>query len=192
MQAIPKCKATIAATFIARLLAALPAFWMAAACGAAPGGDQAKSPKVFATAGTLALTLTAPWREFMHNKSEKKRYPGTLEYVDESGAKRSIPVAFEPRGKNRLKVCKLPPIKLIFDKQAIEGTPFRGNKSLKLSTHCDSGERWEHYVLKEMLALPHLQPGYGAQLQTAPVVGHLCRQRGRLARWAASWLSGRG
>jgi len=152
MQAIPKCRATIAAVFVARLLAALSAFWMATACAAPSGGDQTKSPKVFATDGTLALTLTAPWREFMRNKSEKKRYPGTLEYVDESGAKRSVPVAFEPRGKNRLKVCKLPPIKLIFDKQAIEGTPFRGNKSLKLSTHCDSGERWEHYVFKEMLA----------------------------------------
>jgi hypothetical protein len=134
------------------LFAAHPAFWLGTACAAPAGGDQAKSAKLFATDAPLALTLTAPWREFMRNKSAKKRYPGTLEYVDESGAKRSVPVAFQARGHNRLKVCKLPPIKLIFEKEAAEGTPFRGNKSLKLSTHCAGDERSEQYVIKEMLA----------------------------------------
>ena len=152
MQAIPKCRATIAAVFVARLLAALSAFWMATACAAPSGGDQTKSPKVFATDGTLALTLTAPWREFMRNKSEKKRYPGTLEYVDESGAKHAMPLAVAARGHNRLKVCRFPPVKLIFDKEAIKGTPFRGSKSLKLVTHCAGDQRSEQDLVREMLA----------------------------------------
>jgi hypothetical protein len=148
MQAIPTTnrKVTIVVVLVALLSAAHPAF-----AGAA-GGDQAKSPKLFATDATLALTLTAPWREFLRNKSAKKRYPGTLEYVDDSKAKHSMPVAFEARGHNRLKVCKFAPIKLIFDKEAIKDTPFRGNKSLKLSTHCASDERSEQYVIKEILA----------------------------------------
>ena len=145
-------KATILALLVTLLFAAHPAFWLGNACAAPAAGDQPKSEKLFSTEATLTLTLTAPWQEFMHNKNAKKPYPGTLEYVDESGAKHSVPVAFEARGHNRLKVCKLPPIKLIFAKEAVEGTPFRGNKSLKLSTHCDSGERWEQYVAKEMLA----------------------------------------
>lgn len=144
-------KATIAVMLVALLFAAHPA-WLGTARAAPAGGDQAKAPKLFATDATLTLTLTAPWRDFVRNKSVKKRYPGTLEYVDDSGAKRSMPVAFEPRGHNRLKVCKFAPIKLIFDKAAIEDTPFRGNKSLKLSTHCASDERSEQYVIKEMLA----------------------------------------
>lgn len=158
MQATRKHRtATIVAMLIALFLAADPAFWLGNAFAAPAGGNQAdgdreKPAKLFATDTPLALTLTAPWRDFMRNKSAKKRYPGTLEYVDESGAKRSIPVVFQPRGINRLKVCKLPPIKMIFDKDAVEGTPFRGNKSLKLSTHCDNGERWEQYVSKEMMA----------------------------------------
>ena len=125
---------------------------LGSAGAAAAGGDKAKAAKLFSTEAPLTLTLTAPWREFMRNKKSKKPYPGTLEYVDESGAKHSVPVAFEARGMNRLQVCKVPPIKLIFEKEAMEGTPFRGNKSFKLSTHCDSGERWEQYVGKEMLA----------------------------------------
>ena len=147
MQAMPGChKATSVLMLVALLFAAHPA------CAAPAGGDQAKSAKLFATEAPLAMTLTAPWREFVRNKSAKKRYPGTLEYVDDSGAKHSMPVAFEPRGHNRLKVCKFAPIKLIFDKEAIKDTPFRGNKSLKLSTHCASDERSEQYVIKEILA----------------------------------------
>jgi len=151
MQAIPKYKATVLGMLVA-LFATHPAFWLTDACAAAAGGDQGKSPKVFTSEATLAMSLAAPWQEFMHNKNAKKPYPATLEYVDESGAKHSVSVAVEARGHNRLKVCKLPPIKLIFEKQAVEGTPFRGNKSLKLSTHCDSGDRWTQYVVKEMLA----------------------------------------
>jgi len=152
MQAIHKYKKATILGMLVALFAVHPAFWLANACAAAAGGDPGKSAKLFATDATLVTTLTAPWQEFMHSKNAKKPYPGTLEYVDESGAKHSVPVAVEARGHNRLKVCKLPPIKLIFEKAAVEGTPFRGNKSLKLSTHCDSGDRWTQYVVKEMLA----------------------------------------
>jgi len=146
MQAIPIRKAAIVVILVALLFAAN------AARAAAAGGDRPKLPKLFSTEATLAMTLTAPWQEFVRNKNSKKRYPGTLEYIDDSGAKHSLPVAFEARGHNRLKVCKFAPIKLIFDKEAIEDTPFRGNKSLKLSTHCSSDERSEQYVIREMLA----------------------------------------
>ncbi|HEX3123215.1 MAG TPA: hypothetical protein VHQ21_07940, partial [Rhodanobacteraceae bacterium] len=145
MQAVGIRKAAIVVVLVAPFFAAHPAF-------AAAAGDQPKPPKLFASETPLAMTLTAPWQEFVRNKNSKKRYPGTLEYIDDSGAKHSMPVAFEARGHNRLKVCKFAPIKLIFDKQAIEDTPFRGNKSLKLSTHCSNEERSEQYVIREMLA----------------------------------------
>lgn len=153
MQAATTCrKARIAVLVVALLFAAAALFRPGTVSAAPANGDKEKSAKLFAADAPLGLTLTAPWREFMRAKSAKKRYPGTLEYADESGAKRSMPVVFQPRGNNRLKVCQFPGIKLIFDKDAIEGTPFRSNKSLKLSTHCGSGERWEQYVVKEMLA----------------------------------------
>jgi len=152
MQAISEYRKATLVVVLALLFAIDPAFWVRTAGAAATGGDEKKSTKVFATEGTLALTLTAPWRDFMRNKTAKKPYPGTLEYVDESGAKHALPVTFEARGINRLKVCKLPPIKMTFEKDAAQGTPFRGTKSLKIVTHCGSDERWEKYVVKEMLA----------------------------------------
>jgi len=148
----PSKKANLRRLLLTLLVAAFSAFCPPIACAKPGDGDAPKPPKLFASEEPLTLTLSAPWRELVHDKSAKKRYSGTLEYVDEGGAKRSLPVAVEARGMNRLKVCKFPPIKLIFDKEAVEKTPFRGNKSLKLSTHCDNGERWEQYVGKEMLA----------------------------------------
>ena len=152
MQATHRYPRATVALLAGLLFAVHPAFWLETARAASAAGDQAKPAKLFATEAPLTLTLTAPWREFMRNKSAQKRYPGSLEYVDETGAKHSVPAVFQARGHNRLKVCKLPGIKLIFDKDTVEDTPFRGNKSLKLSTHCDNGERWEQYDAKEMLA----------------------------------------
>jgi len=137
----PTIIAQFVALFVAVLVAAGPAF-----------AGPAEPPKLFAADATLALTLAAPWRELVRNKSSKARYPGTLEYVDESAVKHSVPLAFATRGNNRLKVCKFPPIKLIFDKEAIKDTPFRGNKSLKLVTHCASDQASEQRIVKEMLA----------------------------------------
>ena len=151
MRAPANRKAAIVVVLAVLLAAALPACWPGIA-RAEPAGGHEKPAKLFATDVPLALTLSAPWRDFVDSKSAKKRFPGTLEYVDESGAKHSMPVALQARGHNRLKVCKVPPIKLIFEKDAVDGTPFRGNKSLKLSTHCANDERSEQYVLKEMLA----------------------------------------
>lgn len=141
-----------AAILVAVLVAAPAAFWPAAARAKPAPGDRAEPAKLFAARGTLDLTLAAPWREFVRNKNSKRRYPGMLEYVDASGTRRSLPLAFEPRGIHRLEICRFPPIKLIFDKKITKGTPFRGTKSLKLVTHCGDGERWEQYAVKEMLA----------------------------------------
>ena len=49
-------------------------------------------------------------------------------------------------------VCKYPPIKIRMNKEDVKGTMFRGQNELKLVTHCDKGERWEQYYVKEYLA----------------------------------------
>jgi hypothetical protein len=137
----------LATAALVGLLAAVPAI-----AADAPAGTGGRLGKLFDSEETLSVTLTAPWREFIAGKGAKKRVTGTLEYGDDAGAKHVMPVAFEPRGHLRLSVCKRPPIRLILDKDAAEGTPFRGNRSLKLVTHCGNGERYEQYLAREMLA----------------------------------------
>jgi len=116
-------------------------------------GDKSKKEKLFTSDETLAVTLSAPWREIVRNKKNQHPYPATIEFTDSDGQKRSIPLTVQRRGLTRQSVCTFPPIRLRFEKDAVKGTIFRGQKSLKMVTHCnDRGDRWEQYYVKEMLA----------------------------------------
>ena len=115
-------------------------------------GMRENPPGLFSADTPLRITLTGPWREFKREKDSSVVYSATLNYTDKKNVPLSMPLKVEPRGITRLKVCKFPPAKLVLDKQAIKGTAFRGNKSLKLVTHCANGERWARYPVREMLA----------------------------------------
>jgi hypothetical protein len=52
----------------------------------------------------------------------------------------------------RQRVCDFPPIKLRFEKEKVKGTTFRGQKSVKMVTHCKRPARFEQYYILEMLA----------------------------------------
>ena len=56
------------------------------------------------------------------------------------------------RGITRQRVCDFPPIKLHFEKEDVQGTAFRGQRSLKMVTHCKKPTRYEQYYILEMLA----------------------------------------
>ena len=99
----------------------------------------------------IEITISAPWREVVRDRRNQAPYPATLHYADESGG-RSIPLTVERRGKTRQEVCRFPPIRLRFDKSDVAGTVFAGNKSIKMVTHCNNGQRWEQYYVLEMLA----------------------------------------
>lgn len=107
---------------------------------------------LFESGSELEMTISAPWREIVRNKRNQDPYPATLQYADEAGTRRSMALTVERRGKTRQKVCHFPPIRLRFDKDDVEGTLLEGNKSIKMVTHCDSGQRWEQYYVLEMLA----------------------------------------
>lgn len=108
--------------------------------------------KLFAAETMLTISLTAPWRDIVRKNPTQREYPAELVYTDERGESRSLPLSIERRGITRLRICEFPPIKLRFDKEAVRDSMFRGQKSIKMVTHCDKGERWTQYYVKEMLA----------------------------------------
>ncbi len=120
--------------------------------GQAPAPGKEKKEKLFGPEQTLAISVLAPWGDIIRDVKNKNPYPATIEYVDSLGASHSIPLKVSRRGLTRQTVCKFPPIRLQFEKAAVKGTIFRGQKTLKLVTHCDKGNRWEQYYVKEMLA----------------------------------------
>lgn len=121
---------------------------------AVPGARASDGVALFASGDEVELTISAPWRDIIRDRDNQASYPATLDYTDDSGARRSVALTVERRGKTRQRVCRFPPIRLRFEKDEVEGTLFDGNKSIKMVTHCNNGNRWEQYYILEMLAYP--------------------------------------
>jgi len=114
--------------------------------------DKIKPPKLFEDDSEMQVTLSGPWRVIKRNKEDDELYPAQLSYTGADGNQHSLDVEVAPRGlTRRLKVCDFPPLKVHFDKQKTKGTEFRGNKSLKLVTYCQTNTKYEQYYIKEFL-----------------------------------------
>ena len=123
-----------------------------AAWGEESAQEAAKPAKLFSSSETLSVKMTAPWQEIMNKDSYQGTYPAKVEFTDNLGNTRALDMTVERRGITRQVVCKFPPIKLRFEKEVIKGTTFRGQKSLKMVTHCNKGKIFVQYYLLEMLA----------------------------------------
>ena len=111
-----------------------------------------KPDKLFSSEETLEVTMIAPWRDLERNERYQDAYPAELKYTDSTGAAVTLPMTVERRGVKRQEVCRYPPIKLRFEKEVVKGTTFRGQKSLKMVTHCEKSKRFDQYYILEMLA----------------------------------------
>jgi hypothetical protein len=120
----------------------------------APAQLQSKEPeRLFRSRDVLDLTLTAPLKTLFKNRDtvNKKPQSGTLDLLDSDGKPVQVPVTLETRGHFRLRpsTCRFPPIKVIFNRQVMRTTPFRGQGSLKLATHCHGAKSYEQNLLVE-------------------------------------------
>jgi len=114
--------------------------------------EKAKPPKLFSNYEEMQVTLTGPWNTIKRNKKKDDKYPVQLTYTGADGARHTIDVEVTLRGITRRRICDFPPLKIHFDKKKMKGTEFRGNKSLKLVTYCDTSSKYEQYYVKEYLA----------------------------------------
>lgn len=137
----------------AALIGAIIAAYLVVFVGAsdARAGDGVA---LFEARDTVEMTISAPWRKIIRDRKNQDSYPARLDYIGDSGERRSIPLTVERRGKTRQRVCRFPPVRLRFDKEDVKGTLFEGNTSLKVVTHCNNGQRWDQYYILEMLAYP--------------------------------------
>jgi len=126
-------------------LLAVPAF-------ADESSEESKPPKLFKSDSNLEITITAPWSELVDNERNQGAYPATLEYRDPQGELHSHELTVERRGVKRQDACGFPPIRLRFEKDEVSGTMFRGQKSVKMVTHCRRSDRYDQYYILEMMA----------------------------------------
>jgi hypothetical protein len=127
------------------------ALFAALAAGQEARGE-AKPARLFEKENTIEVSITAPWRELVRDDDYQDSYPATIEFTDELGNTESLDLTVERRGVTRQRVCKIPPVKLRFDKKDVKGTTFRGQESLKMVTHCESSAGYEQYYILEFLA----------------------------------------
>ena len=115
--------------------------------------DGAPKPsKLFKSSETMMVTMTAPWRNISRQEKNQNPYPAKIEFTDDLGNTVTLDMTVERRGITRQRVCDFPPVKLRFEKEAVKGTTFRGQKSLKMVTHCKKATRYEQFYVKEMVA----------------------------------------
>jgi len=78
--------------------------------------------------------------------------PATLTLVSPASETHSIQLS--PRGlTRRLKItCAFPPLRIEFASKPVEASLFKGQRRLKLTTHCRTGAQHQQYVLLEYAA----------------------------------------
>jgi hypothetical protein len=122
---------------------------------AAPAAAAAPTP-LFSTNDPFAFTLGADWGPIKRDRTEveekKERFPAKLSWSGPNG-KQELAVELETRGHFRLRrnICAFPPLRVHFPDEGLAGTPFEGQKKLKLVTHCKGSESHDPVVLREYL-----------------------------------------
>lgn len=109
--------------------------------------------RLFGDDAPLRITITAPFPALVARaKYAINPFPATLTLTDQAGAAQTFPIQVRARGISRRKVyCSFPPIMLTFDKQAMHGTQFHGQKKLKLVTYCNPPPDSEQRIVLEYL-----------------------------------------
>jgi hypothetical protein len=116
-----------------------------------------RTERLFGADEPLEFTLNGDFKATFKSRDtlNVKATKATLTVKDSSGTPVTIPVELAVRGHFRLRndVCNFPPLRLIFPKEGLKGTPFAGQKSLKLGTHCQTRDKeYSEYPVREHAA----------------------------------------
>lgn len=141
---------------------------------------EAEGRALFASRAVLPFTLIANFDAIARNRDSTSTtsYAGTLVVPDSAGAERRIPVQLRTRGHYRLlrSTCKFVNLLVRFPDKgaATDGTPFAGQKSLKLGSHCQDDRRYDQLLRREYLAYSILRTvtphGFRARLATGTYI----------------------
>jgi hypothetical protein len=123
-----------------------------------PKSDKPKSagPKavepLFQSADIVQLTIKGPIGSLTGGRSVPE--PGVPATLTVAGSADALPVTLAPRGITRRKrdTCPFPPLWVTFTEKPPATSVFKGQKKLKLVTHCRQPESFQQYVLLEYAA----------------------------------------
>jgi hypothetical protein len=119
---------------------------------AAPAMPATERP-LFASEAILKLRIEAPFDSLIRNAPEStKPYDATLTLLEPTAE--VYPIRLSARGISRRSpsACDFPPLRIDFKERPGETSVFRGQKSLKLATHCRKAGDFQNYNLLEYAA----------------------------------------
>jgi hypothetical protein len=115
-----------------------------------PAGAQSR---LFDSHEPLELRIASDFRGLMAERDslDLELFPATIGYVAGSGESVEVKTRLKLRGhwRRQKRNCGFAPLKVDFPKGARDGTIFEGQGDLKLVVHCNNGERYQQYVLRE-------------------------------------------
>ena len=126
-------------------------FWLALQHTLAQGPLPASTP-LFGPQEPLSLALRASIKSLKGDTNDSTYLNSMLYFNPHEGVSDSLGIQVRARGNARREVCFYPPIALRFSDSNTRGTPFEGQKEVKLVLPCQIGGDYEDYVLKELLA----------------------------------------
>ena len=132
------------------MIARLRRWLLAAAVLVLPTSSQAAEPEpLFADDSVIHLEIRGPLSAVARNAAPT---PATLTL--KGAAPETHAVQLSPRGitRRRRETCTFPPLRVEFAAKPAAGSLFRGQKRLKLVTHCRAPERFQQHVLLEYAA----------------------------------------
>jgi hypothetical protein len=117
----------------------------------APAGAADGPKPLFAQDDELSLSISGPLDNISRDR-DSKPVPGVL--TVRGAAAETLAVDLSVRGITRRKkdVCSFPPLRVQFTQKPGPSSLFKGQKELKLVTHCQKAADFQQYVLLEYIA----------------------------------------
>ncbi len=116
--------------------------------------DRVQDP-LFAAHEMITLEVVGPIRAMEEDRGDEPVYHDMILRWETGGEAGEAQVRFRSRGnfrKERSTCRDMPPLRLNFATDEVEGTVFEGQNRLKLVTHCRDGDQYEQNVFEEYLA----------------------------------------
>lgn len=117
--------------------------------------ESGEADPLFQDDAVVEITITAPMKSLLRERSDEEYLPGTLAYTDADGSVVEFDIGIRTRGNYRRqpRVCPFPPLRVNIKKSQAKGTLFHKQDKLKLVAHCrDNSERYQQNLIKEYLA----------------------------------------
>jgi hypothetical protein len=101
----------------------------------------------------LNLNLEADFKTVFDVTDDSTWFPCRIALTDNAGLEKTINIQVRSRGKTRRAsdVCSFSPLRLNFPKSETKNTPFEGQKTIKLVTHCNKSGNYEQNTIIEYL-----------------------------------------